>query len=358
MRIFRNEFNNLSSPSAKRRRRVVEGRTIHPVTILIPDAAFDDDHALERAAAAPFALLVRRAARPDEVPAAEWAAAEAIVAYHRMDYDAALAARLARCRILVRAGVGCDNVDLAALAARGIPVCNVPDYGIAEVADHALALMLALARGIVEFHRRIAADPVPGWDWRHFPPPVRRLAGARMLVVGFGRIGQAVARRAAAFDLAVGFHDPPGPAAPDGIRRYDTLEAGLVAADIVSLHAALTPETRGLINARSLGAMKEGAILINTARGGLVDLDALAAALYSGRLGGAGLDVLPQEPPDPAHPLIQALTQGAPWLRGRLILTPHAAFLSRDAITDMRRKAIETAVAYLRDGALVHCVNR
>ncbi len=174
--------------------------------ILIPDAAFDDDHALERGAAAPYALVVRRARRADEVADAEWADAEAIVAYHRMAYDAGLCARLARCRILVRAGVGCDNVDLAAFAARDIPVCNVPDYGTGEVADHTIALLLALTRGVVEFHRGVVADPVRGWDWRRWPRPVRRLAGQRLLMTWPG--DRAVARRAQVFDIAVEYYDP------------------------------------------------------------------------------------------------------------------------------------------------------
>lgn len=319
--------------------------------ILIPDAAFDDDHALERGAAAPYALLVRRARRADEVADAEWADAEAIIAYHRMAYDAGLCARLKRCRILVRAGVGCDNVDLAAFAARGIPVCNVPDYGTGEVADHTIALLLALRRGVVEFHRGVAADPVRGWDWRRWPRPVRRLAGQRLLIVGFGRIGAAVARRAQVFDIAVDYYDP--------LRREgDDLDAELAAADIVSLHAALTGATGALIDRRRLALMKPGAILINTARGGLVDLDALEEVLRADRIAGAALDVLPEEPPDPAHPLFAALASDAPWLRGRLIVTPHAAFLSAEAIADMRRGAVATAAAYLRDGTLVNCVNR
>jgi phosphoglycerate dehydrogenase-like enzyme len=324
--------------------------------ILIPDAAFDDDHALERGAAAPNPLVGRRARRADEVADAEWADAEAIVAYHRLAYDAGLCARLARCRILVRAGVGCDNVDLAAFAARGIPVCNVPDYGTGEVADHTIALLLALTRGVVEFHRGIAADPAGGWDWRRWPRPVRRLAGERLLIVGFGRIGAAVARRAQALDLAVSHYDPLRREV-EGMARVDDLDHGLADADIVSLHTALTGETHALIDRRRLAAMKPGAILINTARGGLVDLDALEEALRANRIAAAALDVLPDEPPDPAHPLFAALRADAPWLRGRLIVTPHAAFLSAAAIADMRRSAVATAVAYLRDGMLVNCVN-
>ena len=329
------------------------------MTILIPDAAFDDDHALERAAAAPYPVRVRRANRAGDIPAEDWQSAEAVIAYHRMRYDADLCAALRSCRILVRAGVGCDNVDLAAFAARGIPVCNVPDYGVAEVADHTIALILALARGVVAFHGLVAADPVRGWDWRHWPPPVRRLAGQRLLIVGFGRIGRAVARRAMAFDLDVGFHDPLAPPDADaGIRRHDDLDAALGGSDIISLHATLSEATRALIDRGRLARMKQGAILINTARGGLVDLDALADALREGRIAAAGLDVLPDEPPDPAHPLFTALRAGAPWLAGRLVVTPHAGFLSSNAIADMRRKAIETAIDFLRDGRLRHCVNR
>ena len=324
-----------------------------PEALLIPDLAFEDD-ALERAAAGAATLLIHRAARAEDVPAGDWSAADAVVAYHRLRYDAALAEKLARCRILVRAGVGTDNVDLAAFGARGIAVANVPDYGTGEVADHTIALMLALTRGIVEFHRGIAADPVTGWDWRRWPAPVRRLRGQRLLIVGYGAIGRAVAHRAKAFEMSVGGYDPVAKI-EDDIVAYDTLEAGLAAADIVSLHAMLTPESLGLIDVRRIAAMKPGALLINTARGGLVDLDALTEALRNGRIGAAALDVLPDEPP--AHPLFRALSEDADWLRGRLVVTPHAAFLSADAIAEMRRKAVENALAYLRTGELRHCVN-
>lgn len=328
--------------------------------LLIPDAVFDDDHALERQAAAPLELVLHRAAAPGDVPAEDWQRATAVVAYHRLVYDAALAARLAACRILVRAGVGCDTVDLAAFARRGIPVCNVPDYGVAEVADHTIALLLALARGIVAFHAGIAADPAGGWNWRRWPAPVRRLAGQTLLIIGFGTIGRAVARRARALDLAVSYFDPLVPAAAGAAldaRRCEDLDAALGSADIVTLHAALTPENRNLLDHRRLGLMKPGVLILNTARGGLIDLDALAEGLAAGRIAGAGLDVLPAEPPDPAHPLFRALKEQAPWLDGRLIVTPHAAFLSAEAIRDMRLKAVETAVDYLRSGRLRHCVN-
>jgi lactate dehydrogenase-like 2-hydroxyacid dehydrogenase len=327
--------------------------------ILIPDTVFEDDHEAERITAAPLPLVVRRARRSEDVPDEEWQKAEAVIAYPPLVYDAALCRRLARCRILVRVGVGYDNVDLGAFAGRGIPVCNVPDYGVGEVADHTMALLLSLVRGVTAYHAALAADPVRGWNWRLWPSPVRRLQGQRLLIVGFGRIGRAVARRAASFDLSVSYYNPSGRAARDenGAVRYEDLDRALGEADIVSLHAPLTPATRNLIDRQRLATMKPGAIIINTARGGLIDLDVLSEGLQRGRLGAVGLDVLPDEPPDPEHPLFAALRRDEPWTRGRVVLTPHAAFLSTHAIADMRRKAIETAMAYLRDGSLRHCVN-
>jgi len=138
----------------------------------------------------------------------------------------------------------------------------------------------------------------------------------------------------------------------------DSLEALLGEADVVSLHCPLTAENANLIDARALGALKPGALLINTARGGLVDLDALGAALRESRLSGAGLDVLPSEPPDPAHPLIQAFRRREPWLDGRLLLTPHVAWLSPDGRADLRRKSAETLRGYLFGQKLRNCVNQ
>jgi len=304
-------------------------------------------------------LMVHRAQAAADVPAEEWEQAKAVIAYHRLAYDEALCQRLTNCRILVRVGVGCDNVDLAAFAARGIPVCNVPDYGVGEVADHTIALLLALTRGVISFHNAIAHDPVHGWNWRQWPPMVHRLQGKRLLIVGYGAIGRAVARRAAAFDLMVNWYDPYAPTidGDSGGQRLHDLNEALGQADIVSLHATLAQKGLQILDRRRIAAMKPGAVLINTARGGLVDLDALTDSLQQGHIGAVGLDVLAEEPPDPRQRLFVALSENAAWTKGRIVVTPHAAFLSADAINDMRRKAIETAVAYLRDGTLRHCVN-
>jgi phosphoglycerate dehydrogenase-like enzyme len=265
----------------------------------------------------------------------------------------------AKCRIVVREGVGYDTMDLAGWGQRGVPVCNVPDYGTTEVADHAIALMLALARGTSQYAEALARDPRGGWNFRA-APLIRRLRGATFGVLGLGRIGLAAARRAAGFDMRIVFFDPLLPNGAElavGYERVHSLADLMAASDVLSVHVPLSQETRGMVGAAAFAAAKPGLILVNTARGPIVDLDALMQALRDGRVAGAGLDVLPVEPADPTHPLIAAAAAREPWLEGRLVLTPHAAFYSPDALRDMQRKAVEVIVAYLRDGRLTNCVN-
>jgi len=263
------------------------------------------------------------------------------------------------CRIVVRMGVGYDNLDLAAWGARGVPVCNVPDYGTSEVADHAIALMLSLARGTSTYIPAIEADPVGGWKWGA-APLVRRLRGAVFGVIGLGRIGLSAAFRARSFGMEIAFYDPYLPNGVElavGARRVHSAGDLVAISDVVSLHAPLTDETRGIIGRETLARAKPDLIVVNTARGPLVDLDALYDALQQRRIGGAALDVLPQEPPDPSQKLIRALHEQPDFLRGRLVITPHAAFYSPAAIEDIRRKTVEVVLHYLRDGRLTNCVN-
>lgn len=327
--------------------------------ILIPDAQFPDDYSLERAAAAPCELQVARAKTADDIAPEDWAAADALVVYHRMRYGAEIAARCPRVRILCRVGVGVDTVDLAAWTERGVAVCNVPDYGTDEVADHAMAMLLGLARGLFAFQGRLASGKRTDFLPLPVPDHVRRLAGARLLLVGLGPIAIATARRAQAFGLQVAAWAPRMKGGLDkalGIEREHDLQVALGRADMVSLHLALTDGTRNLIDAAALAALPSGALLVNTARGGLVDLDALTEALRSGRLGGAALDVFPVEPPDPGHPLIAAVRDGADWAQGRVILSPHAAWASPEAMRDMRRGAVLTVRRLLLDGVLTNVV--
>lgn len=328
--------------------------------ILIPDAQYADDNEVERSVAGDLCSF--ETYRTDEgagVPQEAYGRCDAMLAWHEAPMDAAAIARLSRCVVIVRCGVGYDHIDLQAAGVAGIPVCNTPDYGTAEVADHAIALVLALKRGLATYHDALRADPVGGFDC-FAPPLVRRLSGAVLGILGLGRIGTATALRAKAFGLEVQAYDPYVPRGQEialGVRRVDQLGDLLATSDVLSLHAPLTEETHGMIDAAALRAMPPHAILINTARGAIVDLDALHEALYQGWIAGAGLDVLPAEPPDPAHPLLRAHGEDAAWLRGRLIVTPHAAWWSPESQTDARRLSTETLVSYLRDGDLRNCVN-
>jgi phosphoglycerate dehydrogenase-like enzyme len=329
--------------------------------VLLPDAQLEDDAEIEREVLGDLAdVVLHHELVAERIPDEDWRRAGALIVYYGVPIDRDLVGRLDGCRLLVRAGVGYDHIDIAACAARGIPVCNVPDYGTTEVADHAIALMLALARGLVSYHARLLADPHAGWHWSG-APLVRRLRGGTFGIVGLGRIGTAASRRAKALDMDVGFYDPylpDGVELAHGYRRYDTLEGLLAASDVVSLHCPLTAGNRNMINAAALSAIKRGALLINTARGGLVDLEALEAALRDGQLGGTGLDVLPGEPPDPQHPLVQAFRRREPGLDGRLLLTPHVAWFSPDGQADLRRKSAETVRDFLVAGRLRNCVNQ
>jgi D-3-phosphoglycerate dehydrogenase len=252
-------------------------------------------------------------------------------------------AALPRLRVLVRYGVGVDGVDLAAATDHGVPVVNVPDYGTDEVATHAVALLLALARRIARLDRQTRAG---GWDVFRVGP-IGRLAGRTVGILGVGRIGSAVARKLAGFDVRLLGCDPYRAAFPPGVQPV-ALDRLLAESDYLTVHCPLTPETRHLLDARALAAMKPSAVLVNTARGGVVDTAALVEALQAGVLAGAALDVLEQEPLDPTSPLLRM---------EQVVVTPHAAWYSEEARSDLKRRAAEEAVRVLRGEAPRSCVN-
>ncbi len=240
--------------------------------------------------------------------------------------------RLDRCVGIVRAGVGYNNLDIAAAAARGIVVCNVPDYGSEDVADHALMLLLAVARKLNDCHTAIRAGD---WHYRTILG-APRMRGRTLGIVGIGRIGSAMALRAKPLGLDVAYYDPharPGMDKALGIREVRDLDDLLRQSDFVSLHCDLNQTSLHMINRESLKAARPGMILINTARGPVVDQDALYDALETGQLAGAGLDVVEREPLDDDrlrnHP--------------RLLFTPHAAFYTVEGFEEMRRKTAEEA---------------
>jgi D-3-phosphoglycerate dehydrogenase / 2-oxoglutarate reductase len=232
---------------------------------------------------------------------------------------------LERCKVIGRFGLGTDNIDLAAATALGIAVTYVPDYCRREVSDHAMALLLALARKITFSNALVQSGR---WE---VPPivPLRRLEGQVLGLIGFGHIPRALAPKARAFGLKVLAHDPH---VPDGVLRALDVEPTsfddvLGRSDFVSLHAPLSAATRGLIGAVAFAKMKPGAFLINTARGPLVDEAALIGALAAGQLGGAALDVVATEPLARDSPLIG---------RDNVVLTPHTAFYSVEALEELQ----------------------
>jgi lactate dehydrogenase-like 2-hydroxyacid dehydrogenase len=287
----------------------------------------------------------------------QWASCDAVISVE--DISSEFAERMTNCRIFVTPKVGFDNIDVRAWAERGIPVCNVPDYGTREVADHAFALMLSLMKGIT-FHTR-ALKKSPRDLWRPALNPFgKRLSACTFGIVGLGRIGTAVALRAKAFDMDVVMYDPyreNGAELSLGIRRAHSLEALFGQCDVVSIHVPLSDETEKLINLDVLKSARPELILINTARGPIIDLDGLYEALKGDYIQAVGLDVLPEEPANPDHPLIEAWAANEEWIDDRLLLTPHSAFFTPESVYDMRYKGGEVAVTYLGGGRLQNCVN-
>ncbi|MCB1488888.1 MAG: C-terminal binding protein [Bauldia sp.] len=329
--------------------------------LLTPDAQYADDATIERrTAGADVDWDIFRERQSEKLPDEVLSDCDGMIVWHEMRVDGALLARLPKCRIVVRAGVGFDHIDLEAAAELGVPVCNTPDYGTSEVADHAIAFMLALKRGIVSYHHNLIDSPQKGFDYS-LAPLVGRLRGTRFGVVGLGRIGTATALRAKAFGMMVVAYDPyvsRGTEIAVGVERVESLEELLAASDVVSLHCPLTDETRGMINAETLQHMRPGAILVNTARGAIVDIDALLDALRGGTLAGAALDVLPAEPPREEDAISRAYAfRNDPLVGNRLLLTPHAAWSSPQSVADARRLAVETAMLFLRHGKLRNLVN-
>jgi D-3-phosphoglycerate dehydrogenase len=254
-------------------------------------------------------------------------------------------ARLPGLRVVASSSGGFDHIDVAAAERRRIWVCNVPEYCVDEVADSTIALLLALLRGIVVLDRSVRAGV---WS-DHAAGPLFKLGGTRLGVVGFGRIGRAVAQRALALAFEVWATDPQ--VAPDAMSAAGVnpapLDDLLRSCTAITLHLALTPRTRGLIGKRELALMPRASYLVNAARGPLVDQEALLSALESGQLAGAALDVLQVEPPNAEHP---------PPQHPRLIVTPHAAWYSPGAEREVYRQATLSVRAVLEgripDGAV------
>lgn len=247
------------------------------------------------------------------------------------------------CKIICRMGIGLDNIDIETATELHIPVTNVPDYCVEEVADHAMGLLLALKRNIGFFHFRTKQ----GEYNLKAGPPMQRLKGMRLGLIGFGRIGREVYQRAKGFGLDVVAYTPSG-------NSYGTdcpmvsLDELLTTSSLISLHAPLTDTTHHLINKEAFKEMPDGVCLINTSRGPLIDPETLEAAIQSGKVAGAGLDVFEPEPPN---------LEDALYRNEKVIVTPHAAFVSEEALVDLRTRVSEQIKTVLRGGTPDNIVN-
>jgi phosphoglycerate dehydrogenase-like enzyme len=298
-------------------------------TVLIAD--FLEETSIESAILGDIARFVMGRASDEAELSPYLPDADAIMVFHDIScVGESSFSQAPRCRGVVRAGVGFNNIDVLAASRWGVTVCNVPDYGTEEVADHAIMFLLAMARRLVPCH-----DAIRSGTWHYATATgTPRLRGKTLGLVGCGRIGTATAIRAKALGLDVVFFDPylrQGMDKSLGIRRVFTLDDLLGQSHFVSLHCYLDDSTRHLINKQTLGQMRPGSYLINTARGPIIEETALLEALDSGPLAGAALDVVESEPLDDArisrHP--------------RILLTPHTAFYSVEGFVELRSKTAE-----------------
>jgi D-3-phosphoglycerate dehydrogenase len=297
-----------------------------------------DDVAPEQSVLGPLGISVTWPAKTPGAVESQLKRADALMV-NVTPVDAKLLDRSPQCRVVVTYGVGYDHINLDEARRRRVVVANVPDYCTDEVADHTMALLLALARQIVPGHELVRTG---SWGVQALGT-VRRIRGRTLGLVGLGRTGRAVASRAKSFGLHVIAYDPRVPWSGDVATMVATLPELLQEADFVSLHAPLRRETARLIDDRNLALMKRGSILINTSRGGLVDTGALLRALDNGPLAGAGLDVFPEEPP--AAALLD---------RPNLLLSPHCAYYSEEAIVELKRSAAQAVAVVLTGGTPTH----
>lgn len=298
-------------------------------TVVVTDHPFRDLE-LERSILEPdgFSVEEHQCSTVEEVAEACAEAVGVLNTYAPM--PAEVIERLERCRAISRYGVGLDTIDLDAAGARGIVVTNVPDYCVEEVALHTLALLLAAHRRIVRGDRRVRAG-----EWGALGAgPVRRLEGQLLGLIGCGRIPRSVAAKARALGLRAAAYDPfvAQENWPEGVERYDDLHRLAADADFLSVHAPLTGETRHMVGDELLRQMPSHAVVVNTARGPLVDTAALDRALAEGSIGGAALDVLEEEPPPHELPLLR---------HDDIVVTAHQAFYSEDALRELQRKAAQ-----------------
>jgi D-3-phosphoglycerate dehydrogenase / 2-oxoglutarate reductase len=305
----------------------------HPITIVLAHGTFTDAKVEVARAAGRARCVVAPLRTPNDV-VRHTADTDAVIVTNHPLSQAHIDALGSAVRLIARAGIGLDAIDLEAARRRGVGVYHVPDYATAEVATHAVSMLLAL-------HRKIKhADEIAGRDWSAWTElkPIVSIEELVVGLVGCGRIGRAVAARLRPFAATIRAFDPHAPVEDAGIESSASLRELLATSDIISLHLPLTDETTGMISAEAISEMRDGALLVNVSRGALVDEAALVSALESGKLGGAALDVLAEEPPRGDAPILSA---------PRVLLSPHVAWYSDSAERRLRENVVEAVLAIL-----------
>lgn len=308
--------------------------------------AFYPHYEVEKAALAPFGAEIEHVdTQGDPARVVEAVRGADAVMVRETPITAEAIEAMTRCKVIVRYGVGVDNIDLAAARRRRIYVANVPDYGSEEVSDHALALLMSVARRVTQRDRDVRRGV---WGVGH-RQPIRSFRGRTLGIVGFGRIGRAFHRKASALGFARTLVFDPYVKTPEPGIELVSIDDLCREADAISLHVPLTEETRRLINADRFSLMKPGVILVNTARGGVVDEQALVEALRSGRIAGAGIDVFEEEPVPLDHPLLGF---------ENVVVTDHTGWYSEESVTELQTKATQEVVRVFRGERPHSWVNR
>jgi len=325
--------------------------------ILIPDRLDEKPEIEENIFGEGFKIITANAKKVTDIDINVWQNAEAILAWHDLVYDQSLISKLTKCKVIVRVGVGFDNVDLDAAKKAEIIVSNVPDYGTEDVANHAISLMLGLNRQLNNYHDSVFKSKK--WDW-NLGIGSRRLNNLTLGVIGCGRIGTALIQRAKAFGMKIIFYDPyisRGFEKSLQVLRAMELKDLTEISDIISFHVPLNHETRLMADDSFFSSLKKGCTIINTARGEVIDLDCLYEAMKTNRVSKIGLDVLEEEPINLNHPIFKSVINSEEWIRGRVIITPHCAFYCNESYIEMRDKAAHEAKRVLNGDPPLNRVN-
>ena len=322
--------------------------------ILITDVIKDKALVEKKIFGKKYSIKVCGAKKNSDISEKTLSQADAVLFYDSLQIDKNFINKLKKCKVLVRVGVGLDNVDLQYAKRAGIPVCNVPDYGVDEVADYAMGSILFANRNFLFYLNNTLKK-----KWVR-ESSCFRLEGRTLGIIGLGRIGSALAVRAKAFKMNVVFYDPYVESGKDkvlNIKRLFSLKNIAEQSDFVSLHCPLSEETHNIIDKNFFKYSKKNLVLINSARGKNVNLDDLRIALKFDKINAAILDVLPKEPISSSHKLLNEYLKKASYLENRLIITPHAAFYSDKSIVEIRQKGALEAKRILDGNKPLNCVN-